>query len=190
MQKNKPEVIDPLREHTYDGIQEYDNRLPNWWLWTFYGAIIFAVAYWFYYHQAGMDAPNDVLLARAQAEVTARAASQSKGPLSDDQLWSLSLDAGTVAAGQLTYKANCASCHGDNLEGKIGPNLMDQRWIHGGNPSQIVQTITVGVAAKGMPTWGPMLGAKRINAVAAYVLSLHKKGEPIVIDPKATASGK
>ncbi|PAW75498.1 MAG: hypothetical protein B9S32_17785 [Verrucomicrobia bacterium Tous-C9LFEB] len=190
MQKSKAEPIDPLREHVYDGIQEYDNRLPNWWLWTFYGAIIFAVAYWFYYHQAGMDLPNEVILAKAKAEVTARAASLSKGPLTDDQLWSLSLDPATVAAGRLTFVSTCASCHGDNLEGKIGPNLTDQRWIHGGNPVQIVQTVTTGVAAKGMPAWGPLLGAKRVNEVVAFVLSHHKKGEPMVIDPTATASGK
>lgn len=180
----KTPPVDPLRAHIYDGIQEYDNRLPNWWLMTLYGAIIFSICYWFYYHQAGQTISADEQLQRSLAEITARAAKNSKGPLTDDQLWATSLDSATVAAGRATFASTCASCHGDNLEGKIGPSLMDQKWIHGGNPTQIVTTITQGVGAKGMPTWGPILGAKRVNEVAAFVLSHHKKGEPITIVPK------
>ena len=40
--------------------------------------------------------------------------------------------------------------------------------------------MTQGVLAKGMPTWGPVLGPKRITEVVAYVMSHHHEGEPII----------
>lgn len=36
--------------HVWDGdLREYNNPLPRWWLWGFYGTIIFAVVYWILY---------------------------------------------------------------------------------------------------------------------------------------------
>jgi len=36
--------------HAWDGdLQEYNNPLPRWWLWCFYGTVVFSVLYWFIY---------------------------------------------------------------------------------------------------------------------------------------------
>jgi cytochrome c oxidase cbb3-type subunit III len=81
--------------------------------------------------------------------------------------------------GEAIYKANCTGCHGEDMKGKIGPNLLDSTWIHGGKPEEIVHTITAGVPAKGMITWGPILGPEKISQVAAYVI--HRNHEALGI---------
>jgi len=54
--KVKNEVLkDPLTGvettgHVWDDtLMEFNNPLPGWWLWAFYGTIIFAIAYWLIY---------------------------------------------------------------------------------------------------------------------------------------------
>ena len=169
-----------LRHHSFDGIQEFDKRLPNWWLMTLYGAIIFWVGYWAYFQwfHVGLTGPQHVEQAMAKIE----AARLASAPTTDDaSLWKMSRNPVFVEAGRATFNTTCASCHTDKLTGAIGPNLVDNLWIHGGKPSEIYTTVDKGVLAKGMPPWGPVIGAKKTAEVVAYVLSYHSEGEPIEV---------
>ena len=179
--------------HVYDGIEEADNRLPNWWLWTFYGAIIFGAGYWFYLHdlEAGPTAYEEYA-----AYVAENAAAQEAD---EATLTMLVNDQGTLAEGQETFQTTCAACHGDRGQGEIGPNLTDDRWLHGGSPIAIYRSIRVGITSDqaliegsaGMPGWGAQLGERRVQAVTAYLLSIRNtavagrepEGEPW--DPSA-----
>ena len=76
-----------------------------------------------------------------------------------------------VSAGKTIYNANCVPCHGNNLEGGIGFNLVDAEWVHGSAPADIYAVIENGVPEKGMQPWGNLLGQKRISEVVAYILS-------------------
>jgi cytochrome c oxidase cbb3-type subunit 3 len=173
-----PPPEDAVRPHVYDGIQEFDKRLPNWWLFTLYATIVFWVGYWSYYEwfHIGLSGQQSVELEMKQIE----AAKLASAPASDDaSLWKMSRNAVFVDAGRLTFNTTCASCHTEKLTGAIGPNLVDRLWIHGGHPADLHRVIDKGVLAKGMPAWGPILGPKKIAEVTAYILSYHTEGEPI-----------
>jgi cytochrome c oxidase cbb3-type subunit 3 len=185
---------DPLRPHVFDGIQEYDKRLPNWWLYTLYITIVFWVGYWGYYEwfRGGPTGEEEVVAAMAKIEANRLVAAK----VDDASLWKMSQNAAFVEAGKSIYAANCAACHLVSLRGKtesvtaIGPDLTDTAWIHGGKPTEIHELITKGVLTKGMPTWGPVLGARKIAEVTAYILSKHTEGEPIVGEAAKAATGE
>ena len=168
---------EPIRPHVFDGIQEYDKRLPNWWLVTLYGAVVFWVGYWFYYERAHLGPSNEVAVEQQLAVIEA-ARLASAPSLDDASIWKMSRNPVFVEAGRATYISTCASCHTEKLTGAIGPNLVDQLWIHGARPIEIHQTVEKGILMKGMPAWGPVLGSKKISEVVAYVLSYHHEGEP------------
>lgn len=175
---NSSEEKELIRPHTYDGIQEYDKRLPNWWLMTLWGAVAFAIVYWVYYQELRIGREGGVAV-EVQMMENRQAASLKSSVLTDSSLWTLSRDPKIVDAGKATFLANCASCHLPTLTGQIGPNLVDEYWLHGGNPLEVTTTIEKGVIEKGMPTWGPVLGKQKITEVVAFIFSHHQQGEPI-----------
>lgn len=168
MSKDTNEVLGHANES--DGIEEYDNPLPNWWLGLFYFTIVWGVLYGLHYHFiAHRNQP--ATLAAEVAEADRRWPRQAAAAAAV----TLEITPASVEAGEAIYKVNCVSCHGAKMEGGIGPNLLDTTWIHGGSPEQIQHTISVGVPAKGMLTWGPILGPEKVAAVAGYVVSRNRE---------------
>lgn len=162
--------------HVYDDIQEEDNQLPNWWLFILFATIVFGFGYWFVYHTT-KQAPNPPEVYRADVEALKKARAAAN-PMSDEALADLAKDPAMLAAGQEVYKTTCASCHAQDGQGLVGPNLTDKFWIHGNKPTDIAKAVDEGFADKGMPPWGPVLGPDKVRKVTAYVLSLKGKNLP------------
>ncbi len=159
--------------HEYDGIEEADNRLPTWWLGTLYIAIVFSVGYWFYYQEFKVGpGPTQAYYAEK-----AREAEKTGADPTDAELLA-GIQGPQLELGKKAFAANCVACHEAQGQGKIGPNLTDSAWLHGGTPVAIFKTIRDGVPAKGMPSWGPILGRAGVMQATTFVLSLRDKNIP------------
>jgi cytochrome c oxidase cbb3-type subunit 3 len=170
---SQPPDQDRLLDHEYDGIQEFDNPMPRWWLATFWITIIFSILYLLNIPGVGMGrgrvADYEAEMAKA-AELAA--ANDPLAGITAASLEESSRNQATVELGKATFASMCAVCHAADGGGAIGPNLTDNYWIHGAGPMDVLKTVNAGVLEKGMPAWGKTLKPDQVIAVAAYVLTL------------------
>ena len=195
--------------HSWDGIEEYDNPLPRWWLWTFYATVVWAIAYtiaypaWPLVTQATQGVLHTNYRKELQTEMDRFAATNSA---MEEKLTVASLDSiakdpelGPYAAnaGAALFKTWCAQCHGSGAAGAKGyPSLLDNDWLWGGTIDDIHQTIAHGIRDpkdgetrySEMPKFGAdkLLDNTQIAQVANYVLSLSGKAP----DAAAAEAGK
>jgi len=172
MASNDQKNNDPkIMEHEYDGIQEYDNPMPRWWLLTFAATIVFSVIYYFNVGPVG-NGKGRIADYEADMKAFADAHPAPTGGSSPDRLLALAKDPKEVSEGKEVFTKNCVVCHGADGGGVIGPNLADDYWIHGAALDSVYAVIANGVLAKGMPPWGKMLKPEDMERVVAYVVTL------------------
>ncbi|HEY2410080.1 MAG TPA: cbb3-type cytochrome c oxidase N-terminal domain-containing protein [Polyangiaceae bacterium] len=162
---------DELLDHAYDGIREYDNPLPRWWVWAFWASFVFAIGYFFHFHIShnGVSVHDayEADVAEARAISAKRALAE---PVTEDSLGKLLNNPAATAEGGIIFQTRCTPCHGDHAQGIIGPNLTDNAWIHGkGTLSDIYAVVNEGVLDKGMPAWGKQLAPAEVRKVVAFV---------------------
>ena len=171
---DKPPNDEHLLDHEYDGIQEFDNPLPKWWINIFYITIVWAILYALNLPGIGSGKGRIANYERDMAAARAKYGTPSAGaPLDEAALIAAIKDPSALALGKTTFATNCMPCHGAEAGGVIGPNLTDDYWLHGARPADVYRTVTGGVLPKGMPAWGAVLKPEQQRAVVAYVLSLH-----------------
>lgn len=163
-------------DHSYDGIEEHDHAPPALFQAIFYGTITFAILYSIYFFLGNGASQSDEYRQAKQADEYSQYEYNLKngGPkvLGEDSLKAMLNDSSKKSLGSTTYQAKCAACHGAQGQGGVGPNLVDDHWIHGGKLTQIVASITNGVPDKGMPPWGPLLKPEEIQGLTVFIRGL------------------
>lgn len=181
---------EPLLDHDADGIREYDNNLPRWWLYGFYVTIILAVIYIFYYHVYGGPDWNFLWFGERsqeseyEAEVASAKALLPASPKDSSVKMVLLTDRASLEKGKAIFNSTnnlCFTCHRADLGGQIGPNLTDQFWMHGCTLEEIVKNITSGFPDKGMLPFGSgnKLSDRELLEVASYILSNQGTNPPL-----------
>ncbi|MEY4696036.1 MAG: cytochrome-c oxidase, cbb3-type subunit [Pseudomonadota bacterium] len=183
--------------HSWDGIEEYNNPLPRWWLWTFYLTILWAIGYTVAYPAWPLisGATPGVLGASTRADVQAEidrfdaANAEIKAKLVAAPLTAIPGDQAlmdyAIPAGAAVFRTNCATCHGSGAQGVQGkgyPSLLDDDWLWGGDIEAIHTTISHGIRNtqdaearySEMPKFGVdgLLEPAQIDAVVEHVLAI------------------
>ena len=185
--------------HEWDGIEELNNPLPRWWLWTLYATVIWSVAYMVLYPAWPMieQATEGTLgwSSRGQLRDELAAEEARRAPIMEaiaaTPIAQLPLNeelmAQAVAGGAAAFRVHCVQCHGSMAAGSEGyPNLTDDEWLWGGDLPTIEVTLQHGIRQPGnaatrqsmMPAFGRdgILNAAQVNQVTEHVLSLSGNG--------------
>lgn len=198
-EKNKPTV--QTTGHAWDGdIQEFNNPLPAWWLWTFYATAVFALVYWVLYpawpvgNSYTKGVMNDITYKTSDGKETtthwntrALFLKDMQDARESQEKYFKNINASSfeqIAADEeksafaysmakVVFADNCAACHQAGGNGVVGfyPNLLDDDWLWGGSYSKIQETITNGRNGA-MPAFKARLTEQQTSDVAEYVLSL------------------
>ena len=168
--------------HELDGIKEYDNPMPGWLMAIWWGSLIFSAAYLIFYAlsfgEGSMESEYRAEAQQALTEVQAHFDANPLVPPTPAELLAGAKDPAVLEKGATRFARTCASCHGEKAQGLIGPNLTDDRWIHGGSVGQIFQSVAKGWPAKGMPPWGRVVKPDDLSALVSYVRSLQGSNPP------------
>lgn len=166
--------------HSWDGIEEYSNPLPFWWVGMFIATIVFSIGYLVVYpglgdfKGVGFGGKPWSSVGQYQDEVAA--AEKNYKPLYDKyanmDIEEVAKSPEAMTIGKNLFDTYCIQCHGSDAQGSRGfPNLTDTDWLFGGTPDKIHESIAKGRVGI-MAPWGPVLGEEGVKDAAHFVMAL------------------
>jgi len=163
---------DKPREHEFDGIVEYDNRVPGWPQGFFHITVVFAVVYlaWFWMGPGKLGAER---YEEERIEILRKLTANMTELPDEETLRQLSHDQQRIAAGKELFfgRGGCVQCHGQDGLGMhgVGPNLRDDRWLHGSGMTDIINTLEQGSPTGQMQSQSAILSRDQMISVAAWI---------------------
>lgn len=130
-----------------------DNRgwLPGWWMTLFWGAIVFSIGFWVYFHEIEGWNQHKQYTEEVEAHKEAHPELYMKAELTEEGVNPFRGNEKYIAEGQklFTGAGLCAACHKNDATGNIGPNLTDAEWQHGNTDRIVHENIMTGIGSEG-----------------------------------------
>ncbi len=187
---------DPLLDHEYDGIREFDNPVPGWMHLIFFGTVVFSVLY-FAFFQFSPVAWTVQSTWEAHQAAAYQKVFGTLGELKPDAatLVSLAQDEQMMAVAKGMFVTNCAQCHGKDGGGINGVNLTDDVYKNVKQLADVYTVLTKGAGNGAMPAWQNRISSNERILLASYAATLRntnvaggRAAEGTPIDPWPTAS--
>ena len=189
--------------HAWDGdIQEYNNPVPRWWIWAFYGTVVFALIYWLLFpawpvgksYTTGLF--NNITFENSKGEEVTTHWNTRSRLISDMQTGTSALKqkayleeiaatpineiinnpeqmAFVRSMSKVLFADNCAGCHGAGADGVIG---LYPNLIDDawlwGGTTEDITHSLVHGRVGYMPAYALTFSEEQLDHVAEYVLSL------------------
>jgi cytochrome c oxidase cbb3-type subunit 3 len=187
---SRPEK-DRILEHDYDGIREYDNPLPGWWVLVFYVCVAWAAGYaaWSFGSAGQKSRQADFAALDSRLQQKMAAATPVDDATVEASLRAIAKDPSRIAQGKELFATRCMPCHGASGEGIVGPNLTDDFVLHGWRLADMHRVVTDGVPEKGMIPWKTMLTPDQIAIVTVYAATLRGTSPPNPKPPQGDPAG-
>lgn len=169
-----------LTDHEYDGIREFDNPCPGWWTWLFWGTFFFSIVYFIFFEFSlvgwTVEGAYDEAVA---ADIRRRYAEIGELEANEATMLEFMGKPDWLKSGEVVFGANCATCHGSNGAGLVGPNLTDDYYKNAKNLADIANVVINGAANGAMPAWRNRLSHQNdIVLVSCYVANMRGKNLP------------
>jgi len=159
--------------HVYDGIEEYNNPLPKWWLNMFNICLVFSVGYLILYPGLGNFAGVLGWTQTGQHAEEVAVAKKTYEPLfakyAAIPIAELSKVKQATEMGKRIFVNTCFGCHGSDARGNPGyPDLTDKDSLYGGTAASIEHSIVYGRTGI-MPGFAASFNADQIDSLVQYV---------------------
>jgi cytochrome c oxidase cbb3-type subunit 3 len=158
-------------QHEYDGIKYREEKSsPGVFRILFTVLAVWGVVFMGYFLFSGWSSQSEADAAKKERDSQKQAAHKTVEATAAGTGSGHKIEA-YVAAGKKLYGTLCASCHGENAKGGVGPDLTHSKYKYGKARLDITKSIAEG-RPDGMPSFSSQIDAEQVESLVEFVLTL------------------
>ena len=155
-----------MADQSYDGIKyREEKKAPAVFRILFWGLVFWGVSFIGYFLFSGWSSQGEFEQKKKAREEQVAKGTPAAGAHREGKKEEY------LAVGRSEFSVRCASCHGPDGKGVIGPDLTRKEYKYGKSRQAITESISNGRPG-GMPAFGKEISHEKVEGLVEYLLSL------------------